>query len=80
VNRSKTELSVAVKTKDMAMRMLRDRFRSVIEELTVLLAAEKLPAGDWRVTWQRGTHATRYRVQLQRPGETTFESGDGAWL
>lgn len=92
---------MAVKTKDMAMRMLRDRFRSVIEELTVLLAAddarwrwfglqvpaqlstprpvpaaqvEKLPAGDWRVTWQRGTHATRYRVQLQRPGETTFEN------
>jgi len=101
VNRSKTELRVAVKTKDMAMRMLRDRFRSVIGELTVLLAAddarwrwfglqvpaqlstprpvpaaqvEKLAAGDWRVTWQRGTHATRYRVQLQRPGETTFEN------
>lgn len=101
VNRSKTELRVAVKTKDTAMRKLRDRFRSVIEELTVLLAAddarwrwfglhvpaqlstprpvpsaqvEKLPAGDWLVTWQRGTHATRYRVQLQRPGETTFEN------
>lgn len=101
VNRGKSELRVAVKAKSQALRKLRDRFRSLIDELTVLLAeddprwrlfglhlpaqlsaprpvpsarAEKLPDGGWWVRWRRGSHATRYRVQLLRRGETTFEN------
>lgn len=36
--------------------------------------AVKLADGGWHVTWQRGTHARRYRVQLQRPGATNREN------
>lgn len=101
VNQRKSALRAGVVSKDQALRELRQRYRSVIGELTVLLAeddarwrwfglqvpaqrpaprpvrsavAERLPDGGWHVSWQRGTHARRYRVQLQRPGGTSFEN------
>lgn len=96
---SKTELCQAVQQKDAALNRLRDRYRSLISELTVLLSTddprwqlfglnlpaqpsaprpvpiaqfEWLPQGGLSVSWQRGAHATRYRVQARHAGETDF--------
>ncbi len=101
VNHGRTELRAAVKAKNQAVRKLRTRFRSLIDELTILLAeddprwrlfglhppaqlpaprpvpsaqAERLADGGWLVSWKRGRHARRYRVQLQRPDGASPEN------
>lgn len=74
VNRGKSELRVAVKAKNQAIRKLRDRFRSLIDELTILLAEDD---PRWRLF---GLHLpAQLSAPRPVPSAQAERLADGGW-